>query len=137
MALIRPVRVEIPHEPGNFITVRGLAGAEAQRARTLGAIRKLEVLGRIQAMQSPGVEAALNDRSREAPTQSAIDAAYDKEATVEAGLLGWDGPLYEQDGAPMPCTADTKRAMLDEAVFDFAFGEILKLTRRPTPPSSD
>lgn len=114
-----PERVELPHEPGNWIEVRGLGWAVLEEAQTLRmqtlskAMKDLDLSG-LEKMSTP-------EQRANAEQLDAANNSYDQKLVLMSGLVGWS---YE---APLD---EATILDLDEETATFAFEEILRRSRR-------
>lgn len=107
-------RLDIPHEPGQWMTIRQLSKRQRERAadaRTDAVLTRvkgmgLELLREFQGQARPDVQAAMADGAN----------AYDWVTVLQYGLEAWS---YEA-----PLTIENIEN-LDEATADWAFREVL------------
>ncbi len=133
-----PVRMEVPHEPGNHFSLRPLSKAQMDKARgqvmqelveTFGA-DNVELIIKMQAIQGGQVCAKCGEQLPEKPEGEKDELAGISPASlIRYGLKSWEGPLYTEVISP-----DT-RAELDSATVDWAAREILHVSE-PTAGES-
>lgn len=142
-------RVEIPHEPGNFIEFRKPAGALVREAR-----RVAESEGRrgVRDFGAEIVKAFSSGDDDDKATRRAAKLAklqeYDPEMfdrqtllagatidgqVVKGALVRWGGPGYQlEDGTTAPISVQTIND-LDEATAQWAHEHVVGLMKPPTP----
>jgi len=103
-------RVEVPHEPGQWVELRALSGAELDQAERRNTRRVLEM---VQGMDLVGITAP----AQEADERERRQASYDPETLIKHAVVAWS---YEQ-----PCDDEHKtlldaptRTWLAEAILD-------------------
>jgi hypothetical protein len=117
-------RVDIPHEPGQFMTFRQLSWvqlAEAEQARSSQVLRNLhdmgpELMTALQGAQSPQQNATPQ------PAQQDAKDRLDQATVLKYGIAGWS---YEE-----PVTPENV-ALLDVTTAKWALDEILHLGAPP------
>ena len=141
-----PLEVEVPHEPGNYMTFRALsakrlkeaAGGFAREALELVGKDGLEVL-RTMSREEEDAGRAVIEEARARATAAAPDAAgantstsadedalsgYSDTVLLRKGLTAWRGPDY--DGSP--CN-EVEQDELDEVTRRWAALQILSMSR--------
>ncbi len=103
MAFVRNHRkeLEVPHEPGNFITIRRplrSALRDASRARQIDALQRMRDLGGPSFLAE--LEKARDKKDTDTTTATVEDDvnpadAYDQDALLNAGIVAWRGPQYD------------------------------------------
>jgi hypothetical protein len=131
--------IEIPHEPGNTVTIRrprrGLLVAAAdtrqekalQRVRALGGASFLAEMRAANTEATPTPEAPTTDApvAPEPPTPAQIAASFDQDALLLAGIVSWTGPEYDDTAVDAEAIADldpTTATFLAESIADYATG---------------
>lgn len=114
-------RVDIPHEPGEWMEIRRLSWAEleaASDAQTDAQIARVKAMGGdvFQLIQS-----VVTQEQAAAARQAA--ASYDRAAVLEKGIVRWS---YAEDLTP------DNIALLDEDTAAWAFEQILALGKPRT-----
>jgi len=134
----RGERVAVPHEAGCTVTLKPLSGAQLDEARRRARTRALEALRSLQgfdlaAAMRAAAEAPAQIRQGQPGAEAAADTTLDPDTLLDHGLVGWDGPAYlGEDGKPVPCTADTKRTLLDDATRTWVLAELVRRNTRPS-----
>ena len=134
--------LEIPHEPGQTITIRKLPWkqlAKARKARKKGVFSDVKDMGAdvLAALPSrcakgcgeekhkgdcPPVEERSNLAEAD-PTEE-----FDQDTLLHAGITEW---TYEKDGKGVPCNEANINDM-DEVTAKWAFAEIVKFNTAPS-----
>jgi hypothetical protein len=138
VSFVPPVPVEIPHEPGNFLTFRRPASRIVREARKV-----VEKEGR-QGIRDFGVEIvkALNegeDDERAMRRVKRLEAEqeyhpdqFDRDTLLRSAIVGWDGPNYEDEaGRKAPVTPENI-GQLDEPTARWAHNYVVDLIKPPT-----
>jgi hypothetical protein len=115
MALVRNTTVtrEIPHEPGNFVTIRRVRRQllrEAAEKRQQDALMRVQRLGGATALRE--LKEAATQAVKEADAEKLVEdtkpkrataASYDEALLLKAGVVALNGPLYvdEETGDPI------------------------------------
>lgn len=115
-------RVDIPHEPGQWIEVRGLGWFDLEKCRQARMRQAVDSLKGIDVSLFRDLGDDNSDKSTNKSNDDDDDTSdYDRMQTLKMGLAGWS---YE---IPFE-VANIER--LDEATAVFAFNEILNRSRR-------
>jgi hypothetical protein len=140
--------IEIPHEPGNTVTIRRpqrghlVAAADLRQEKALGRVRALggaSFLAEMRAAQPTeptATDAPATTTSTPDPTPAQIAAAYDQDALLLAGIVSWQGPEYDGVEVDTDTIADldpTTAAWLAEQIAEYATGK--EVTRKNAAPS--
>ena len=104
-------RLEIPHEPGQHMTLRRLSWRQLEEASETASLVSLERAGRM----GPEMVVALR---KIADGEASEGSEYDKATVLHYGITEWS---YEEKVTPENID------MLDQQTADWAFLEILKL----------
>jgi hypothetical protein len=135
--------IEIPHEPGNRVTIRRprrgqLADAAnarqekaLQRVRALGGASFLAEMRTAQDASQPATDApapatVAGDAAPKEPTPAELAAAFDQDALLEAGIVSWFGPEYDGVEVTPDAIADldpTTAAWIAEQIAEYATGK--------------
>lgn len=127
MALVgREEARDIPHEPGESMTLRALTGVELDEADERGTARIFRtmkgidqsVLNAMQSMADSSPEARRRQRA----------AGYDRQYLLERAIVGWS---YDA-----PCTPENI-AKLDARTRDWAVSAVLDMNMRDEGEASD
>ena len=102
-------RLDIPHEPSEWLEIRPLPWRDLDRARSVNTDAAVERAGKLPAE-------VIRD-ARDEDRQTPVENQYDQAVVLKAGIVGWS---YE-----MGFAAD-KTDFLDATTADWAFKEILK-----------
>ncbi len=135
MALITgEERVEVPHEPGNFFTLRKLGSAPLQEARFIQTKRQMAVMSTLidTEMGAEAFEAGTAEAKRQADAGEGDELgsggnprnakAYDAQTLLRAAIKSWEGELY-----PVPTTAK-HIATLDDRTVDWAVARVIEIS---------
>lgn len=120
-------KVEIPHEPGNFIHLRELSGLEldeAQELRSNTALKKYASLGKetIETLREGNSNNSGElDAARALAMQSNPRLDYDWQFIIDKAVVGWSGPDYNT----VELTDDSKK-LFDKVTRDWLVDEIIK-----------
>jgi hypothetical protein len=129
--------IEIPHEPGNTVTIRrprrGLlvAAADTRQEKALQRVRALggaSFLAEMRAAQAPDqsvteVPPAAPVAEASAPTPAQLAASFDQDALLLAGIVSWAGPEYDDTAVDADAIADLDpitATFLAEAIASYA-----------------
>ena len=111
--LVRSVtkRLEIPHEPGEHMTLRRLSWSQLDQAREAATMASLARA----AKMGPEMIVALRQST---DGEASEGSQYDKATVLSYGISGWS---YDAEATAANIN------LLDEQTADWAFMEILKL----------
>jgi hypothetical protein len=131
MALVSrsaPDDIEVPHEPGNYFSLRPLTALQMDEVRAKGmasAMEKIAMAAAAQQALSTFSSQEIEEAEEANATERQENPAMGKDPTllVRYGVVGWRGPKY--DGAE--CDGAAKDD-LDEPTRDWAAGEVAKLS---------
>lgn len=123
--------VEIPHEPGNSVTIRRLGRAQRRQAadaRTAAAVKKVQTLGGaavVKDMQQMAEKVVGPDGEPKVDSNPAD--AFDHDTLIRFGLTGIEGPNY-QGVSVTPETIDDLLDQLDDVTAEWLANEIARFT---------
>ena len=111
-------RIEIPHEPNEWLTIRMLSGKKIEEAREAC---ERQVYTKLRALGPEALAAVRNANREEASNALAADplAAYDLDIVLRSGVIGWS---YDEPFAP------AKTEELDEVTRRWAAREFIALS---------
>ena len=104
-------RLEIPHEPGEFMTIRRLSWSQLDLASETASLANFDRISRM----GPEMVAALRQTAEGEADEIGM---YDKATVLHLGITEWS-----YDATVTPDNID----MLDQQTAEWAFREILKL----------
>lgn len=130
-------QVTIPFEPGQYVNIKMLSGADLRRARESRASKALEKAKAMGSELITSLRAAAPTLTTQTPemtvTLTAVPDAvdmepnpadtYDLDLVLRAGILGWSYPAEVT-----PFTIDSQ----DERWQEYVFREIVKFSKPPT-----
>ena len=108
--------VSIPHEEGQWVSLRPLTGAqmqEAQEAQSSKAMEKIAKMNPEILQNLSGLTSEAKKTQEENPSE-----AYDKETLLRYGLVGWS---YDAE-----CN-DENKGQLDHATYEWVIQEIVEM----------
>lgn len=121
-------KVEVPHEPGNYIHLRELSGMEldeAQEIRSNTALKKYASLGKetIETLRDGSANSSNGDieAARALAMQSNPRLDYDWQYMIDKAVVGWSGPEY--DSVELN---DENKKLLNKVTRDWVVDEIIK-----------
>jgi hypothetical protein len=132
--------IEIPHEPGNTVTIRRPRRgklADAANLRQEKALSRVRALGGatfladLRAAQppdqsAPSAPAPAAGAEASGPTPAELAAAFDQDALLLAGIVSWAGPEYDDTPVDAEAIADldpTTAQWIAEQVAEYATGK--------------
>jgi hypothetical protein len=135
--------IEIPHEPGNTVTIRRprrralREAADTRQEKALNRVRALggaSFLAEMRAAQDTGKPAAdtpapataAGETAPAEPTAAELAAAFDQDELLLAGIVGWAGPEYDDTPVDADAIADldpTTAQWLAEQIAEYATGK--------------
>ena len=88
-------RVELPHEPGQWVEVRQLSGSQLERAREARSLRAIEI-ARAMGPELLGAQISTEDRAAAVAVRDPLND-YDRTMLLLAGITAWS---YQEPVSP-------------------------------------